>query len=260
MTRTEEIRDDLGAEQRRSVSHRWATIAGEAAFIVLAWLLYSLVRGLSDGQVAQAFANAHSVIAVEQALGMFVEPDLQGATLGSPLIDLANAVYSAFWPIILGVLGWLLIYHPAQYRLYRNALLLSGGASLVAFALFPLAPPRFLPEHGFVDTIAVYSDVYAGFSASALVNDYAAMPSLHVGWVLLMSVAVLNVAQWRAVRIGAAIAPVLMFAATLLTANHYIVDGIAGAPVIGIGLATAKGLRHLQDADQASPSKAEVGV
>lgn len=260
MTSTEEIRDDLGAERRRPAGRGWSTIAGEIAFIVTAWLLYSLVRGLSDGQVHLAFANADSVIAAERALGMFVEPDIQRAVLGSVLIDLANAVYSAFWPIILGVLGWLLIWHPKQYRLYRNALLVSGGASLVVFALYPLAPPRFLPDHGFVDTIAAYSDVYAGFSASALVNDYAAMPSLHVGWVLLMCIAVWTIARWRAVRVSAVVVPVLMFAATLLTANHYIVDGIAGGLVIAFGLAVAKGLRNLSDSGQAPANLARIGV
>lgn len=264
MTSTEEIRDDPGAGPRwlagRPAGRRWTAIAGEAAFIVTAWLLYSLVRGLSDGQVGRAFTNADSVITAERALGMFVEPDIQGAALGSVLIDLANAVYSAFWPIVIGVLGWLLIWHPHQYRLYRNALVVSGGLSLVVFALYPLAPPRFLPEHGFVDTIAVYSEVYAGFSASALVNDYAAMPSLHVGWVLLMSVAVWSVARWRAARITAGVVPLLMFAATLLTANHYIIDGLAGGLVIGFGLATAKGLRNLSDSGQAPASMARIGV
>lgn len=260
MTSAEKLRGDPGAERRQPAGRRWSTIAGEAAFIVAAWLLYSLVRGLSDGQVGRAFANADSVITAERALGIFVEADIQRAALGSVLIDLANAVYSAFWPIILGVLGWLLIWHPKQYRLYRNALLVSGGFSLAVFALYPLAPPRFLPEHGFVDTIAAYSDVYAGFSASALVNDYAAMPSLHVGWVLLMCIALWRVARWRAVRIGAVVVPVLMFAATVVTANHYFVDGVAGGLVIGTALATATGLRNLGDSDHAPASMARIGA
>ena len=96
------------------------------------------------------------------------------------------------------------------------------------FALYPLAPPRFLPEHGFVDTIAANSAGYRDFNASALVNEYAAMPSLHVGWVLLVSIAIMNLVRSRAVRATAAVLPIAMFGAIVLTGNHYIVDGIAG--------------------------------
>lgn len=77
---------------------------------------------------------------------------------------------------------WLLVRHPARYPLYRNALVASGALSLAVFALYPLAPPRFLQKYGFVDTIANELEGYRSFNTSALVNEYAAMSSLHFGW------------------------------------------------------------------------------
>lgn len=223
----------------------WRTTAQEVAFITAAALLYTLVRGLTDDRVPVAFANADAIISFERDLGIFVEPGLQAVVLGREfVIDVVNAVYIAYWPIVVGALVWVMLRHPGHYPLYRNAVLTSGSVSLVIFALYPLAPPRFLPEHGFVDTIASNSAGYRDFNASALVNEYAAMPSLHVGWVLLVSIAIIKLGRSRAVRAIAAVLPVAMFGAIVLTGNHYIIDGIAGGVVVLVGLATARALRR----------------
>ena len=228
-----------------ATSRRWRTTVREVTFIAAAALLYTLVRGLTDDRVPVAFANADGVISFERALGIFVEPGLQAAVLQREfLVDVVNAVYIAYWPIVVGTLVWVMIRHPGHYPLYRNAVLASGAISLVIFALYPLAPPRFLPEHGFVDTIAANSAGYRDFNASALVNEYAAMPSLHVGWVLLVSIAIMNLVRRAAVRATAALLPVAMFAAIVLTGNHYIVDGIAGGVVVLLGLAIARAWRR----------------
>ena len=139
---------------RRSRS-RWLVALRELAFISAAALLYSLVRGLTDDRVQTAFGNAERVISFERSLGLFVEADLQHAVLRNDvMMDGLNAVYIAFWPAVLGALAWLLVRHPVVYPLYRNAMLASGVLTLVVFAAFPLAPPRFLSEYGFIDTIA----------------------------------------------------------------------------------------------------------
>jgi hypothetical protein len=227
---------------------RWAGPAREVALIAAAALLYTLVRGLTDDRVDVAFANAEWVMSIERTLGIFIEARVQEATIGNGLVlDLANAVYIAYWPIIIGTLGWLLLRQPASYRLYRNTLLVSGMLSLVVFALFPLAPPRFLPEHGFTDTIAAHSSGYRDFNASPLVNEYAAMPSLHLGWVLLISIALVTVSQNRAVRVAAALLPAVMFAAIVLTGNHYILDGLAGSVIVLASLAIATALHRRRD-------------
>lgn len=218
--------------------------ARELVLVATAALLYSLVRGLTDDRVDMAFANAEQVIDIERRLGLFIEPDLQQWAVGSDVVvNLANAVYIAYWPIVIGTLVWLLVTRPAVYPLFRSALLASGALSLVVFALYPLAPPRFLPDHGFVDTIAAHSEGYREFNASALVNEYAAMPSLHFGWVLLASIAIGLVVRSRWLRLGAATLPVLMLASIVLTGNHYVVDAIVGGAVVLAGLGIALLLR-----------------
>lgn len=160
-----------------------------------------------------------------------------GGLLQSGLVlDAVNTTYVSYWPLVIGTLVWMLVRHPGVYPLFRNAVLASGALSLVVFALFPLAPPRFMPEHGFVDTIAKESAGYRSFTASPLVNEYAAMPSLHFGWVLLLAIAVGVVVRSRLIRAVTFTAPPLMFAAIVLTGNHYIVDGVVGGAVVLTGL------------------------
>jgi len=224
---------------------RWLAVAGELVLVAIAALLYSLVRGLTDDRVEAAVTNAERVIDLERRLGIFVEPDLQAWALGSDVVvNLANAVYIAYWPLVIGTLVWLLVTRPGAYPLFRSALLASGGLSLVVFALFPLAPPRFMPEYGFADTIAARSDGYREFAASALVNEYAAMPSLHFGWVLLAAIAIGSLVRSPWLRVGAASLPVLMLASIVLTGNHYIVDAIVGGAIVIGGLGIALLLRR----------------
>jgi hypothetical protein len=212
----------------------------ELAFLGTAALLYSLVRGLTDDRVDLAFTNAEQLISFERGLGIFVEPEIQSWAVGSDLlVNLANAVYIVYWPIIIGTLIWLLAHRPVAYPFYRNALLASGAFSLVVFALYPLAPPRFLPEYGFVDTIAANSDGYREFNASALVNEYAAMPSLHFGWVLLAGIAIYRLVEHRLARTIAVAMPILMLSAIVLTGNHYLMDAVVGGAVVLAGLGVA---------------------
>lgn len=224
---------------------RWLIVLREVAFLIAAALLYSLVRGVTDDRVKAAFDNAERVISLERWLGIFVEADMQRVALqGEPVVAMVNAIYISYWPLVFGSLAWLLVWHPSRYPLFRNALLASGALSLMVFALFPLAPPRFLPEYGFVDTIASESEGYRSFNASALVNEYAAMPSLHFGWVLLLAIAVVTLADNRLVRAVAAAAPILMLTAIVLTGNHYIIDGVVGGVIVLGGLWIAVGLRR----------------
>lgn len=226
----------------------------ELALVGTAALLYTLVRGLTDDRVNLAFANAERLISFERGIGIFVEPRLQSWAVASDVIvNLANAVYILYWPIIIGTLLWLLARRSGAYPFYRNALLASGGIALVVFALFPLAPPRFLPEHGFVDTIAAHSDGYREFNASALVNEYAAMPSLHFGWVLLSGIAIYRLVDHRLARVVAIALPILMLSAIVLTGNHYLMDAVVGGGVVLAGL----GVAHLLGRRAASRSVRE---
>ncbi|HEX6336281.1 MAG TPA: phosphatase PAP2 family protein [Jiangellaceae bacterium] len=229
-----------GGRPRGGGRRRLAPIIRELVLVGTAALLYSLVRGLTDDRVGLAFANAERLMSFEQWLGIFVEPRLQSWAVASDIVvNVANAIYILYWPIIVGTLVWLVARRPEAYRFYRNALLASGGFSLAVFALYPLAPPRFMPDHGFVDTIAAHSEGYREFNASALVNEYAAMPSLHFGWVLLAGIAIYRLVDHRLARAVGVALPVLMLSAIVLTGNHYLMDAVVGGGVVVSGLGIA---------------------
>jgi hypothetical protein len=225
---------------------RWFVAVREALFIVVATQLYSRVRGIADSQINVAYDNAERIIAFERAVNVFAERSVQQAVIGTEaIIHVANTIYIwGFAPLMVSTLAWLIIRRPAHYALFRNALLSSGAVALVLFATFPLAPPRFMPHHGFVDTVELHASWYRTFNGSAVVNEFAAMPSLHFGWVLLASIAIASLTRIRAIRIAAITAPLLMLAAIVITANHYFVDGVVGAAVVACGLAGAYGMRR----------------
>jgi hypothetical protein len=220
----------------------------EALVVLLAALLYFFVRGLMDSQTSLAVANAHDVIALERALGLFHEPWLQQHVIVHDwLVTLLNRIYIfGHWPVIIGTLSWLVWKHPAQFTRYRSALLLSGAIGIVFFILLPTAPPRLVPDSGFVDTVTLHSQAYRVLQPPSFTNPYAAMPSLHVGWNLLMGIAIVRCASTRWARTFGYLMPLLMWVATILTANHYMIDGVVGAAVALTGLGIAIWLERRQ--------------
>ena len=216
-------------------------IATETAVIVFAALLYFFVRGLMETRTALAFDNADRVVAFERALGIFHEPWLQARLLELDwLATFANRIYIfGHWPIIAGTLSWLIWKHRENFATYRSALLISGAIGLVVFILFPVAPPRFLADHGFIDTVTLHTNAYRVLQPPAFTNQYAAVPSLHVGWNLLMGIAIVRHSSNRWAKAFGWTMPVVMWLATIVTANHYLVDGVAGSIVALTGLALA---------------------
>ncbi|MEU4294772.1 phosphatase PAP2 family protein [Kribbella sp. NPDC026596] len=213
-------------------------VAREVTVIAAAIVLYFGVRGLIATRVEVAYRNAESVIALERWSGVFVEPKLQAAVTAHGWI--ANTVSYIYiyghWPVLLTTLLWLLIRHRDAYPTFRNAMLLSGAIGLVIFTVFPVAPPRFMAAYGFVDTVTKETEAYRVLQPPAFVNQYAAMPSLHFGWNLLMGIAVAGLAGHRLVRLLGWLMPVLMLAAIVLTANHYLFDGLAGGLIALVSL------------------------
>jgi hypothetical protein len=218
-----------------------ARVIRETLVVVLAALLYFFVRGLMHSQAGVAFAHAETLIALEQSLGIFHEPSMQGwVTDARWQTDLANRAYIfGHWPVIALTLAWLVWKRPGAFARYRTAMLLSGAIGLVFFVLLPMAPPRFLTDQGFVDTVTQHSEAYRVLQPPAFTNQYAAMPSLHVGWNLLMGIAIVSQARALWAKAFGWLMPLAMWLATIVTANHYILDGLVGSAVAlaGLGLA-----------------------
>jgi hypothetical protein len=233
----------------------------EAALVAFAFLLYFLVRGSVIDRPHEAFQNALDVIDAERWLGIFWEPHMQDWIMGNRfLIQASNYVY--FWlhfPLIVAF-GFVLYFADRhKYTLLRDAFLASGAISLIIYGLYPVAPPRLLPEladkfnvvlggdlKAFVDTMNAYLGYgYQAQSMRPFVNPYAAVPSLHFGWDFLLGAGII----WAFRRypfiwpLGVAL-PVMQIFAIAVTANHYFLDAVAGMGVALLGLAIAVALQR----------------
>jgi hypothetical protein len=219
-------------------------LATQIVIVVTAALLYFGVRGLTEGNEQLAVHNAERILRIEDGIGLAVEGSLQALILDSRiLVTLSNWVYIwGHWPVIITVLAWLFARHREHYRLLLRSMLISGAIGLIMFALYPVSPPRLMPGDEFVDTVTELSRSYRILQPPALVNKYAALPSLHVGWNLLVGIAVFRASRNVALRVFAVTSPVLMMAAVVLTGNHYVVDGFIGSVVAGIGLICAEAI------------------
>lgn len=199
-------------------------------------LLYFGVRGLTQGSEADAVRHGLALLDFERALGLDFELSLQRRILDNRIVVTAvNWVYIwGHWPVITATLLWLHRFRRDDYVLLRNAMFVSGAIGLVIFILYPVAPPRLLGE-GMVDTVTTLSNSYRVLQPPSLVNKYAALPSLHVGWNLLVGLALFRATHNRFVKALALASPLSMVAAVVLTANHYVVDAAAGVVVAAVG-------------------------
>ena len=220
--------------------------------VVFAFFLYSVVREMAGGRVSAAESHTLDLVQMEQALGIFQETRIQDWIMSSDtLIRFFNAVYTYGHFPLIGALGvWLFIFHRERYLLFRNAFFVAGAIGLLIFNLFPVAPPRLMPyPDGLVDTLSLFQKVNY-HSAGAFVNPYAAMPSMHVGFNLLLSLAVASACSgmgqpWRFLGLAASIVmPIVMAAAVVVTGNHYILDIVAGYVVAAAGMWFALALRE----------------
>ncbi len=218
----------------------WWTLAWQGALVAAAALLYFGVRDLTEGAQATAMAHARFLVDLERTLGIDWEQGLQSHVIEhSRLVTLANWIYMyGHWPVIIATLAWLFVRHPPDFYLMRNALFISGAIGLVIFVLYPVAPPR-LGILEIVDTITQRSNSYRTLQPPGLVNRYAALPSLHFGWNMLVGIMVWRVSRQPVLRALALLMVVAMGLAVVATANHYVIDVVAGAAVALVGLAGA---------------------
>ena len=214
----------------------------------LGFLLYFLVRGAPADRTADALRHAHQIVDLEFSLGVFIEPAVQHWVLSSGILwRTMNFVY--FWfdlPLIVTV-GLIMFFRARRhYTLLRDGLLISGGIALVMYYAFPVAPPRFLPEWGFVDTLEVFSNLsYQAQSMQPFVNPFAAVPSLHVGWAMLLVVSVFMATRNPFARLAVTTVLALQCVAVVGTGNHFVFDGVVGVIVCAVGLGIALWLRDI---------------
>jgi hypothetical protein len=255
-------RETRRSGERRALHHRPDTqhLNGWREILVLisAWLVYFGIRAFSEGRAEVARAHARSVLHLEQTLGIAWEQTAQRPLNEHHwLLTVANWVYVwGHWPVIAASALWLFHRRPAAYRELRLAFLLSGAIGVVIFALYPVAPPR-LAGFGLLDSVTRYSHAYRALQPRELTNIYAAFPSLHFGWNLLVGIALFRCAPLRAVRIAAALAPAAMGLAVVATANHFVIDVPAGAFVAVSGLLAARWILDIEHSHSPSTLPAD---
>jgi hypothetical protein len=250
VTAREDAGEQLGAEvapggpDQRSLWHPLVVLPE------LVWMLalvfgYSLAR-LFVVDPATGYRNARYLWALERALHLPSEAGLQHELLHWPvLLRVANEYYaSAHFPLTAVFLFWVYVFRHDAWRWVRNAMTVFTATSLIVEALLPMAPPRLVPAFGMVDTgVALGQSVYPARTDSGVANQFAAMPSVHVGWALLVGAGVVLVARgaWRWL---ALVHPLLTLAVVTITANHYWSDGVVAATLVAGALLVTRGARR----------------
>ncbi|MCX5401245.1 phosphatase PAP2 family protein [Streptomyces sp. NBC_00102] len=212
----------------------------EFLLVVGLFVVYKLGRQAANGHVDEAFHNAGHVWSFERALGLPGEGDVQGVLLHSEtLIHLANTYYAVVhFPATVLFLVWLYWRHPHHYVWSRRILAALTGAALALHLLFPLAPPRMLAAAGLVDTGQVYGPTVYGATPTTdtMANQFAAMPSLHFGWALMVAIGLVAAgrSRWRWLWLAHPLATLLVIVGT---ANHYWLDALVVSALLALALA-----------------------
>jgi hypothetical protein len=224
--------------QARALPHGWLDALRQVSLFGAAYLAYRLVRGLVEGDANAAFAHARDLITLERTLHVFVEPSIQAWASGSHFLMVFSAwmYVNAQTTVTVAALVYLYLRHNRNFYFVRNMFMVAMAIALIGYAVFPTAPPRFMPEWGFIDSVSDFTGVRVNAhsaSLNALTNLYAAVPSMHVAFALMIGGTLSRLVRWRVVRVLWMLYPFLMAFVIIVTANHFIVDAILGALTAG---------------------------
>ena len=212
----------------------------------LAYHGYQLVRGITDGG-ARRLRQRPAGDRPRALAGHLLRARLPaGADRPHPwLIDFANFIYlNSHFVITPGFLVWLYLFRNEHFYFVRNMFMVAMGLALVGYALFPTAPPRLFPGDGFTDTIATFTGVAQDSeTASLLVNKYAAVPSMHIAFSLMIAVPAAALSRHALARTLWSAYPLLVFFVIVATGNHFWFDAAAGAAVACLAALAARAAR-----------------
>jgi PAP2 superfamily len=216
------------------------SLRSEAAAVLALYGLYELARGLVVGDAEEADRHAQRLVALERSLHLFVEANVQRAAQALPgLTSLLGIAYlTLHLAVTAGVLVWLHHRRPAAFSFARTTLLLASVLALLGFLVYPTAPPR-LAGVGIADTVSNgHVDLNRGL-VSSLYNPYAAVPSMHIGYALIVATSLLRHGRHLLVRaLGALYTPFVLLV-IVATGNHFFFDAAAGALVAGLAATTS---------------------
>ena len=244
----------------------WGDAGRQLAILALVDLAYEFVRGIADGQKSVAIAHGARIIELEQSTHTLFEPSVQAFFLPAHwVIDLANQLYlNAQFSIALAFLVWLYLFRNESYYFVRNMFVVSMCLALVGYTVYPTAPPRMFPEHGYVDTIVDFSGVnHDSTLAKIFINPYAAVPSMHCAFALMIGGTGFKVCRNWLPRAFWAAWPLIIAWVVIVTANHFWFDvalgwGVAVASALVAQALLARARPHAWAWRDSSPQEAEA--
>ncbi|MFE3635422.1 phosphatase PAP2 family protein [Streptomyces cellostaticus] len=216
----------------------------EILLIAVSYWTYSMIRNAVPEQRAKALRNADWVWRAEHHAGIAVEQSVNHAvdTVTWLIVGMNYYYATLHFVITIGVLVWLYRRHPGRYAATRLTLFATTGAALAGYYLFPLAPPRLMNGGRFVDTVMVHHTwgSMASGDLKHMSNQYAAMPSMHIGWSLWCGLTVFALASVPWVRVLGLVYPAATLLVIVATANHFWLDAVGGAVCLALGFTVAR--------------------
>jgi hypothetical protein len=220
----------------------WRDFLFQLGLFAVADVVYEISRTFARGDLAEAFVHARDVVSVEKTLGIFNEIDVQHWAISKPwVLDIANLTYfHAHFAVTTLFMFWLYLRRNDHYYFVRNIVFSAMAIALVGYFLYPTAPPRMLTDLGFTDTLEKWSKLnHDSGLVAALSNPFAAVPSVHTCFSLIIGVSCFYLVRRRALRITWLLYPCLIVFSIVATANHFWLDAILGAVLALAGLGIA---------------------
>lgn len=229
---------------RRMRAPRRPRVWFEVLLIAMSYWTYSLIRNAVPEQRHEALRNADWIWRMEHHLGVAVEESVNHAvnSVGWLIIGMNYYYATLHFVVTLSVLVWLYRCHPGRYAAARLALFATTVVALVGYYLFPLAPPRLMTGSTFVDTVMVHQTwgSMASGDLKHMSNQYAAMPSMHIGWSLWCGLSLFALAKAPWARILGVLYPAATLVVIVATANHFWLDAVGGALCLAFGFLVAR--------------------
>jgi hypothetical protein len=239
------MRRRLRSIEARVLPRGWSDLLRQVLLFLAAYLLYQVARGLADGNPAKAFWNATKIINFERVTHIFVEPSVQAWVSNRHwLMDFADWTYlNAHYVVTLGALVFIYLRRNDSFYFVRNMFMIAMAIALAGYFLYPTAPPRLLPEWGFADSIRQFTGVTLDQGpASAFLNFYAAVPSIHVCFAILVGWPMARLVSPRPAKVAWSLYPLLISFVVVATGNHYLTDVFLGAVTAGTSAVLAERL------------------
>ncbi|RYJ20282.1 membrane protein [Streptomyces sp. L-9-10] len=215
----------------------------EILLIAVSYWTYSLIRNAVPEQKAKALRNADWIWETEKSLGIAVEQTINHAMNSVTwLIVGMNYYYATLHFIVtIGVLVWLFRRHPGRYAAARLVLFATTAVALLGYYLYPLAPPRLMNGQDFIDTVLRHETwgSMASGDLKHMSNQYAAMPSMHIGWSLWCGLTIFALASAPWAKILGLLYPTLTLLVIVATANHFWLDAVGGMLCLAFGIAVS---------------------